>query len=164
VQAAAAALEANWLKLATLKELELLELSGERPDLFANKNDGELRVLFHPAMGLEPVSVVKKGPVAENASELVFRRTRLRTRLGLPAEDCGARKPNRDCTCLTAVLDELGAEGERGADKESVLAAARKRRIKPERRWHRPRKTTPVAPPVAQPAPVEPPIEPEPDP
>jgi hypothetical protein len=90
----------------------------------------------------------KDREVSENVADLVFRRTRLRTRLGLPASDCAARKPNPDCSCLTTTLDELG---EHAIDREAVLAAARKRHA-PRRpiRHHRPKPNRPprTVPPV----------------
>jgi hypothetical protein len=60
-------------------------------------------------------------------------RTKLRALLGLPANDCGARKPNPACTFLTATLDQLGVD----ADKATIVEAARNRHVKrPVRRWH----------------------------
>ena len=154
LQAAAAALEKGWLKLATPKELQLLELSGQRPALFESKDDGELRILFHPSMGLEPMTAsVQQGEVSANAAELVFRRTRLRTRLGLPAHDCAAKRPNDDCTCLTATLDELSDEElAQLSDKAPVLAAARKvHKRRPARLWLKPSQSSkqPTATPQA---------------
>jgi hypothetical protein len=47
----------------------------------------------------------------------------LRGCLQLPPNDCGARKPNPECTCLTEALDELGENADRG----TIVATARKR-------------------------------------
>jgi hypothetical protein len=93
LQFAAAELERTWLKSATDKELELLELSGERPDLFEKgDDDGEIRIVLGYELengkrelvmstGLKTPSAT----VSENAAALVFHRTRIRSRLG-PAE------------------------------------------------------------------------------
>jgi len=109
LQAAAAALEKGWLELATERELVLLDASGERPELFEDKDPGEIRILLAfdaVGDGIGPTTIKMQTPeagteTAPNVAEFVFRRTRLRSRLGLPANDCGAKRPNQDCSCLT---------------------------------------------------------------
>jgi hypothetical protein len=138
LQTAAAALEKNWLELATGKELDLLEASGRRPDLFEKPDDAELRIVMHPSLAEAygddvregNAIVIRTGPpdpkAMEAAADLVTRRIRLRARLRLPADDCGARKPNRECTCLSLALDECGED----ADRAAIVANARKRHIR----------------------------------
>jgi hypothetical protein len=56
----------------------------------------------------------------ENVAEMVFRRTPLRARLGLLATDCDAKRPNRECCCLSdEALDDVG---DQVTNKKAVLA------------------------------------------
>jgi hypothetical protein len=158
LQAAAAALEKNWLKLATDKEIDLLLATDSRPELFEKPQDGEIRIVLHPALAAcysDEIRdgnsvVIRTGPpdpkAMEAAADLIVRRLRLRAHLGLPSADCGARKPNPDCTCLTATLDALGDEVPE--DKKAILEAARKLHVSPPRpRWGRPKATAKPSPP-----------------
>jgi hypothetical protein len=108
LQAAAAALEKDWMQLATDKEIDLLVASGRRPELFEEANDGEIRIVLHPSLAAcysdefrdGNAVVMRTGPpdprAMQAAADLIERRLRLRARLRLPPHDCGARKPNRD--------------------------------------------------------------------
>jgi hypothetical protein len=153
--------ERDWLKHATDKELALLELSAARPELFEKTGEdaGSLFVLVDPSVAPEGrLTVVDSTPqVAENAAALVFNRTRLRARFGLPQNDCAQppRYGQGTCTCLTRVLDSLGNEA---LDREGVLKAARKlhKRSIPRPRV---RKRTPAAKAEPSPTAVAPPLE-----
>jgi hypothetical protein len=98
LQAAAAALEQDWLNLATLTELENLEAE-----------------------------------LTEPVADLIFSRIRLRAQLGLPANDCAARRPNPDCTCLTEALNELATGEPPTGDGVRKLAKKRHKRRQPLR-------------------------------
>jgi hypothetical protein len=64
----------------------------------------------------------------ENVVEMVFRRTPLRARLGLLAANCDAKRPNRECCCLSdEALDDVG---DQVTNKKAVLAAARKHHVR----------------------------------
>jgi hypothetical protein len=164
LQEAAAALELGWMDRATDRELDLLVEAGRRPERFEESEPGEIRVVLHPTLAdafgdaREDSSViVRTGPpdptkMAE-AADLVTRRIRLRTLLALPASDCGARKPNPKCSCLTSALDELGEQ----ADREGIVLTARKRHVRRRPPLRRRSKAKPAATEVA-PAPVRQPI------
>jgi hypothetical protein len=79
----------------------------------------------------------------ENVVEMVFRRTPLRARLGLLAADCDAKRPNRECCCLSdEALDDVG---DQVTNKKAVLAAARKHHVRRRPiRWHQPKPTSPM--------------------
>jgi hypothetical protein len=83
-----ASFEADWLKHATDAELALLQLSAERPELFEVPDDGSIHVLLDPSIGDELVVTSPTATVSPNAAALVFHRTRLRARHGLPQADC----------------------------------------------------------------------------
>lgn len=123
-----ASFEASWLKHATDAELALLQLSAERPELFEVPDDGSIHVLLDPSISDEMVvsSPTATQQVSENAAALVFHRTRLRARHGLPQDDCAQppRYGRGTCTCLTRVLDSLGDV--EAVEREEVLKAARK--------------------------------------
>jgi hypothetical protein len=167
LQAAAAALEKDWLKFATDKELALLELSAERPELFEVEEGAAISVVLgynpDPDGPPGPTVVPFLGPrkderVSENAAALVFKRTRLRARHGLPQDDCAQppRYGQGTCTCLTRVLDSL--TDVEALHHDGVLRAARKlhKRNIPRRRVRKrvpatkaePLPATAVAPPL----------------
>jgi hypothetical protein len=157
-----ASFEASWLKHATDAELALLQLSAERPELFEVPDDGSIHVLLDPSISSE--EMVVSSPTAtpqasENAAALVFHRTRLRARHGLPQADCAQppRYGRGTCTCLTRVLDSLGDV--EAVEREEVLKAARKlhKRSVPRLRV---RKRTPKAEAPAPASLLEPPLEP----
>jgi hypothetical protein len=155
-----ASFERSWLEHATNEELRLLERSAERPELF-DPDDGSIRVLLDPSLG-DGGEMVTRSPTAaapqipENVAGMVFHRTRLRARLGLPQDDCAqpSRSGRGTCTCLTQTLDALDHAA---ADRETVLVAARKlhKRSRPRLRVRkRQAPSPPAAVAVMQPAPI----------
>jgi hypothetical protein len=163
---AATALNRNWIKSATDEELRFLEATGDYPELFEKQktDDGGVRILLAYDPGGDSTKVSggwslgltksQGWELDRDATEAVFRRTRLRRRLGLPRRDCGARNPNRDCKCLTAALDALGDEIPE--TKEPIVKAARKLHVRRKPIRRKPKPPAPVLPPVTvQPEPVE---------
>lgn len=66
LQAAAGALEKNWLNRATDKELDLLVAAGHRPELFEKPDEDTISVVLHPVIAAEPI-IVRNGSTGNDA-------------------------------------------------------------------------------------------------
>ncbi len=117
---------------------------------------GELEVL-DLILGEAETAVLGEGQM--DAIRKLKEKARVRMLLGLSRSDCGARRENPDCRCLTEALEELSAGGELpNADTVRKLGQKRHRRRKPLRT---PCRLSPVKPepaPVAQVEPSPPPL------
>jgi hypothetical protein len=104
---AADELEDGWLKRLRISGDEIVELTQTNPTVLGELMRAQAEPSYRPAV---------------LATSPILRRVRLRSRLDLPGADCGARRSNSQCHCLTAALAELEPTH---PGREQVLAEAK---------------------------------------